>query len=1279
MESVFLCRPNKEIICELNGIDYDSGDLQQNVNNINTLSFTVNKYVNDENGELVISNGYDLLLKNMLIYLPSQGFFIIETPQETIEDRIYKTLSLSSIENELSYKNLNSFTINKGTTSSQENLVLYNDGETEPLLNPYTGLPYDYIVVKCTLDDVLRNFKNKYRNLSSFTDNNGYVNSAYMNEVFELSKRIPRLVKRQYEVDGKPISEEFMKFEYVVNNNEDVLNKIKLESGFWNKVDSLISFYSKYKDRLSLINLVLEKTNGRWSMGNIHEKYWNYTPNFDVDGTNIYSFLTQDLAKQLECIVEFDRYNFTVNITPVEEFGNDTGIIIGYNDVQQNLDVQADENFITRFYVSGGEGLNILGANYGMNYIDDISYFLEAKDSNGNNVYVSEELKNKYNTYKSYLDNNRENYINETKKSNELLSKYNEIVYRVPNGELSTDWTTVTLEEREKYLAQYKKLLDALISLYKDEYHVDIVDEEHIKTTMYWHDYYAYKKIIENINESGNYTYGNLSAESKEENIKKINSYKTEWTLYGTKELESKIKVYENNLSVLKEGKTLIFDENDNPIGYSNLDEASKNQINKNEEQYTISYNRYTKYIDELSACNEYYKKIKTEADNLYKNYEISLSNIEEINSQSRMETFKINSNSPLLFTQEDLQTLSSLFIDANYSSDNFFISTYDSESDKLDKALELIEDAKEQLSIESQPQYTFTSTIDNIINIEEYSDIIPTFKLGNFIYIEYQDGLFIKMRLISCSYNPFDIVNTLSVGFSNIIKSRSKRNDFTYLLDNASGSSSSSSGNSSGGSGSGEVGTDLNVAISNTMISQLLNSETFGTRVSDVILDTIDVNDITAKSATFGGLANGSTKVDGKCITTGVINSNKKDTTTSNPYTSLNLDDGTFSFANGKLKFDGSDLTVEQALNSGSINIGNGNFVVDEFGNMISKNANITGNITTTGGSIGGWNITESGISSSSGKAYIHKDGYVEVGKVGDDNTYTRIYDGDIVSQGLNGSKYMKIHIQNGGIHCMRPDSDKHRIAITSDMMQVIGVTDETNPINEKVLFNVNSVSGEWQNFFDTSYFDKDVVIIGNLDAGSVRSNGVTVSTTDHHHSSLSITSIDGGASFDAVTMVNRVNSTDNYALRPTVATRDSGYSIYLGSSSCRWEGIYLKTHENVFSDKNGKKDFTPFDSRYEEMYMDLKPTTYRMKDGTSGRIHSGFISQEVEEAMTNNNLTDMDFAAFCKDTDENGNDTYSLRYEEFIALNTHMIQKLYKKIETLEEEIAELKKQNS
>ena len=111
------------------------------------------------------------------------------------------------------------------------------------------------------------------------------------------------------------------------------------------------------------------------------------------------------------------------------------------------------------------------------------------------------------------------------------------------------------------------------------------------------------------------------------------------------------------------------------------------------------------------------------------------------------------------------------------------------------------------------------------------------------------------------------------------------------------------------------------------------------------------------------------------------------------------------------------------------------------------------------------------------------------------------------------------------------------------------------------------------------------------------------------------------------------------------------------------------------------------------DNFFNSLKPCTFYFNDGD--RVHCGFISQEVEEALKDNNMTPIDFAGFCKDEkekvvtdennqekievclDENGNKeyVYSLRYNEFIALNTHMIQKAHKKIEEQSKEIEEMK----
>lgn len=140
------------------------------------------------------------------------------------------------------------------------------------------------------------------------------------------------------------------------------------------------------------------------------------------------------------------------------------------------------------------------------------------------------------------------------------------------------------------------------------------------------------------------------------------------------------------------------------------------------------------------------------------------------------------------------------------------------------------------------------------------------------------------------------------------------------------------------------------------------------------------------------------------------------------------------------------------------------------------------------------------------------------------------------------------------------------------------------------------------------------------------------------------------------------------------------------LGTTSLRWQGIYSTTAVDVGSDRRLKEDIVDVNENLENMFMELRPVTYKLKEDNDNRIHSGFIAQEVEECMNNNNISYDEFAALNKsmpDDDiepkfytEDGKPDYeySLKYTEFIPLNTHMIQKAFKRIEELEERILEL-----
>ena len=87
---------------------------------------------------------------------------------------------------------------------------------------------------------------------------------------------------------------------------------------------------------------------------------------------------------------------------------------------------------------------------------------------------------------------------------------------------------------------------------------------------------------------------------------------------------------------------------------------------------------------------------------------------------------------------------------------------------------------------------------------------------------------------------------------------------------------------------------------------------------------------------------------------------------------------------------------------------------------------------------------------------------------------------------------------------------------------------------------------------------------------------------------------------------------------------------------------------------------------------YDNLEPSSFKYNDGTSDRLHIGFIAQGVEEGLKLAGIDTKDFAGLC--IPKNEEYYYSIRYEEFVALNTWQIQKLKHRVNELETQVKNL-----
>lgn len=152
---------------------------------------------------------------------------------------------------------------------------------------------------------------------------------------------------------------------------------------------------------------------------------------------------------------------------------------------------------------------------------------------------------------------------------------------------------------------------------------------------------------------------------------------------------------------------------------------------------------------------------------------------------------------------------------------------------------------------------------------------------------------------------------------------------------------------------------------------------------------------------------------------------------------------------------------------------------------------------------------------------------------------------------------------------------------------------------------------------------------------------------------------------------------------------------SIYCGTTPNPFAGGYSSGGWKTTSDRRKKKDFQKLleDDRFERFFMLLQPMKYRFIENDK-EIHIGFVAQDVEQAMMDCNISDEEFYGlehavlskkdfesneeWGKFLEKNGgaNDMYTLCYQEFIALNTAMIQKLQNRCSDFEQRLSALER---
>lgn len=1058
--SIYVARPNGEILgCLDNEIVADTANIELALNDYYQLSFDIKR---DPTQAL---SWYDYLQDGMYVLVEKIGLFKINEPSRTLTgDTDSKSITATSCNIELDDKNLY-ISINMGTKTSLEYLVsdgehdngelhfTYNNSDDfELLIDPYRGIPIDWIVIQNKFKEQLDIFLDEYRNGYYGTLNaNGSVavtNTDKVKKFKDMVDLIPRLqtrFDRNYQAVANPSGNPkelgyyvFSNHEYVLTNDtsvvsgttyyswngeytpislveftytNEVVTQINTTPGYSTQIQRLISFYETYAPQLSLLDLVLEETGGDWTVGSIYGvDIGDYTianrkAQFELDGEAIYSFLSSSLAKYLECIVQYDIFARTVNISPIQyfkpitlpsgspkdygvyeyvnfkyvkstdesinnsktyyqlvyEIGQDTGIVMSYDNLVNSLGVSSNEDKLTtRLFVTGGNDMNIRRVNFGMDYIVDLSYKMNATDEHNHRIFVSDSFAGKYNRYLAYREQQRESYIAYSLEYEKLLKEINELKYRVPNDDLKNDWSTFSMEDLQTYRTAYLNSLNTLITLYKKDYGSQpnalkpdtSVNEDYIKNTEYWYDYQAYKSLIDEV-ECAIATFPYYSNQekwteaNKQQYKDKIKAWETDFSLFGTVEITNKIETYKTEMDLLAEKSVIRLRPKTETTAWADVTNKAAYDFNENiyywyakpwdsltaveqslygnlSANYTPYYNTYKTYYDNYCLAKAELTLLNTELSTLEEQLQTAQENMKQIAEAVQLENFNYNGDS---FTEAEIQSIYRMYKDADYSNENFLITNITTPDEEFEILRGLLDDGIEKLSSYSRPQFDVDVDVDNLLALPDFQPFWSVFKNGNYMYVQYKDSVYMKLRMVSFSFNPcLPSAKDFKIAFSNQIRSNVGVSDLENLLGNDSGSSGRSSSGSGGGSG-GEFGTidGLDITISNTMLGKLLKTETFATRVSNIILDSIGVNALTAQSATFQSLLDGDhTVISGGCISTGSIKSNNYEVTLNGEVGSiLNLSDGTFSFGSGNLKFENNQLTVQGDITANSGRIG--------------------------------------------------------------------------------------------------------------------------------------------------------------------------------------------------------------------------------------------------------------------------------------------------------------------------------------------------------------------
>lgn len=535
--------------------------------------------------------------------------------------------------------------------------------------------------------------------------------------------------------------------EYDLSNR--YLEEFAINMGTTGSIDG-VQLYDKDDQEHSLLHLILKEKAPDWKIGYVDVNLATERRFFEIDRMSVYDFLMNDMSDTFKCIVIFNTLDNTVNVYDEEEAGSETDAMITFENLADNMKVDySTDDIKTVLTVTGADDLNIREVNYGLPNITDLSFYHTVQ-------WMGQSL---YDEYSNYL-----------KKLEEYTKRYEDDLNAIKGYNASI--ATLTNKHGEN-------LTETKIEQFLD----------------FLRDYYSPKQIEGSLE----YEYGENAARVNQELLSKLliefafldepdknvtTTFKIKMTsadsTYSSREtaiLEFLDKVWEEY------GKSTLdtYKNTYRGVQVTQTESGWSNESNKDYYMYHSNYMMLYSVTEKLKNVNEAIATAKNGLESVKKD-------IQEI---ANLISIKNN------LSEENLIRLAPFLREDEYNDDCFVVTETDTEEDIMETKQALLEAGRKELLKLSQPQLSFTADIANIFALDEFQPIINQFALGNMIKIALRKDYIKKARLLETTIN-FENFSDFSVKFGDLLSIRDQADIHADLLSQAINAGKSVSKNSS-------------------------------------------------------------------------------------------------------------------------------------------------------------------------------------------------------------------------------------------------------------------------------------------------------------------------------------------------------------------------------------------------------------------------------------------------------------------------------------------------